>query len=143
MNGGDSVAVPVRARSPPGSLRSSARPHPSRDDDEQRGELSAVIKRWRRFPGVTDNAPACKCARTIATGEAAAEAATAAITAGALTQAGYFRWSLTRADTKAQWPLMTTITWVYALLAFVLAANAVVAFAAIARLEEPHGPRPR
>jgi hypothetical protein len=49
---------------------------------------------------------------------------------------------LTRAAAKAQWPLMVTITWVYALLAIVLAANAVVAVAAIAKLEEPQrGPR--
>ena len=36
---------------------------------------------------------------------------------------------------------MMTITWVYALLALVLAANAVVAFEAIFKLEEPRGPR--
>ena len=48
---------------------------------------------------------------------------------------------LTRAAKKAQWPLMMTITWVYAVLAIVLAANAVVAFEAIFRLEEPRGPR--
>jgi hypothetical protein len=37
---------------------------------------------------------------------------------------------------------MVTITWVYALLAIVLAVNAVVAAAAIAQLEEPQrGPR--
>jgi hypothetical protein len=35
------------------------------------------------------------------------------------------------------------ITWVYAALAFALATNAFVAFAAIAKLEEPHGPRHR
>jgi hypothetical protein len=38
---------------------------------------------------------------------------------------------------------MMTITWVYAVLAIVLAANAVVAVLAISKLEEPHGPRPR
>jgi hypothetical protein len=32
------------------------------------------------------------------------------------------------------------IPWVYALLAFILAANAVVSFAAIAKLEELRGP---
>ena len=37
---------------------------------------------------------------------------------------------------------MMTITWVYALLAFVLATNAVVAIEAISKLEEPRGPRP-
>ena len=36
---------------------------------------------------------------------------------------------------------MMTITWVYALLALVLAANAVVAFEAIFKPEEPRGPR--
>jgi hypothetical protein len=50
---------------------------------------------------------------------------------------------LTRAATKAQWPLMMTTTWVYAVLAIALAANAVVAVSAISKLEEPHGPRPR
>jgi hypothetical protein len=35
---------------------------------------------------------------------------------------------------------MMIITWVYAGLAIALAANAFVAFAAIAKLEEPHGP---
>jgi hypothetical protein len=38
---------------------------------------------------------------------------------------------------------MMIITWVYAGLAIALAANAFVAFPAIAKLEEPHGPRPR
>jgi hypothetical protein len=38
---------------------------------------------------------------------------------------------------------MMTITWVYAALAFALAANAVVAVLAISSLEEPHEPRPR
>jgi hypothetical protein len=38
---------------------------------------------------------------------------------------------------------MMNITWVYALLALVLAANAVVAFAAISKIEEPRDPRPR
>jgi hypothetical protein len=33
---------------------------------EQRGELSAAIKLPRRFPGITDNAQARECARTIA-----------------------------------------------------------------------------
>jgi hypothetical protein len=51
---------------------------------------------------------------------------------------------LTLAATKAQWPLMATITWVYALLAIVLAANAVVAVTAISKLAEPpRGPTPR
>jgi hypothetical protein len=38
---------------------------------------------------------------------------------------------------------MMIIPWVYAALAIAMAANAFVAFAAIAKLEEPHGPRPR
>jgi hypothetical protein len=38
---------------------------------------------------------------------------------------------------------MMTITWLYALLALVLAANAVVAVEAIFKLEEPHGPGAR
>jgi hypothetical protein len=50
---------------------------------------------------------------------------------------------LTLAATRAQWRLMMIITWVYAALAFALAANAFVAFAAIPKLEEPHGSRPR
>jgi hypothetical protein len=33
---------------------------------EQRGELSAVIELRRLFPGITDNAQARECARTIA-----------------------------------------------------------------------------
>ena len=33
---------------------------------EQRGELSAAIELRRLFPGITDNAQARKCARTIA-----------------------------------------------------------------------------
>jgi hypothetical protein len=35
---------------------------------------------------------------------------------------------------------MMIITWIYAALAIALAANAFVAFSAIAKLEEPHGP---
>jgi hypothetical protein len=33
---------------------------------EQRGELSAAIELRQRFPGITDNAQARACARTIA-----------------------------------------------------------------------------
>jgi hypothetical protein len=33
---------------------------------EQRGELSAAVELRRLFPGVTDNAQARECARTIA-----------------------------------------------------------------------------
>jgi hypothetical protein len=33
---------------------------------EQEGELSAAIELRRRFPGITDNAKARECARTIA-----------------------------------------------------------------------------
>jgi hypothetical protein len=33
---------------------------------EQRGELSAAVELRRRFPGITDNALARECARTIA-----------------------------------------------------------------------------
>jgi hypothetical protein len=33
---------------------------------EQRGELSAVVELRRLFPGVTDNAQARECVRTIA-----------------------------------------------------------------------------
>jgi hypothetical protein len=33
---------------------------------EQRGELSAAIELRRRFPGITDNAQARECVRTIA-----------------------------------------------------------------------------
>jgi predicted protein tyrosine phosphatase len=33
---------------------------------EQRGELSAAIELRRLFPGITDNAQAQECARTIA-----------------------------------------------------------------------------
>jgi uncharacterized membrane protein len=71
------------------------------------------------------------------------DAKAAAVTSGTLTRSAYSRWSLTWAATKAQWPLMMTITWVYALLAFVVAANAVTAFEAISKLEEPRGPGPR
>ena len=35
----------------------------------QEGELSAAIELRRRFPGVTDNAKALACARTIAGGK--------------------------------------------------------------------------
>jgi hypothetical protein len=50
---------------------------------------------------------------------------------------------LTLAATKAQWPLMMTITWVYAVLAIALAVNVVVVVSAISKLEleEPHGSR--
>jgi hypothetical protein len=37
-----------------------------RDVFDQEGELSAAIELRRRFPGVTDNAKARACARTIA-----------------------------------------------------------------------------
>jgi hypothetical protein len=33
---------------------------------EQRGEFAAAIELRRRFPGITDNAQARECARTIA-----------------------------------------------------------------------------
>jgi hypothetical protein len=33
---------------------------------EQRGELSAAVELRRRFPGITDNAQARECVRTIA-----------------------------------------------------------------------------
>jgi hypothetical protein len=33
---------------------------------QQRGELSAAVELRRRFPGITDNAQARECARTIA-----------------------------------------------------------------------------
>jgi hypothetical protein len=33
---------------------------------EQRGEFSAAVELRRRFPGITDNAQARECARTIA-----------------------------------------------------------------------------
>jgi hypothetical protein len=33
---------------------------------EQRGEFSAAVELRRRFPGITDNAQAMECARTIA-----------------------------------------------------------------------------
>jgi hypothetical protein len=33
---------------------------------QQRGELSAAVELRRRFPGITDNAQAVECARTIA-----------------------------------------------------------------------------
>jgi hypothetical protein len=33
---------------------------------EQRGEFAAAIERRRRLPGITDNAQAGECARTIA-----------------------------------------------------------------------------
>jgi hypothetical protein len=33
---------------------------------DQKGEVSAVIELRRRFPGITDNAAARACARTIA-----------------------------------------------------------------------------
>jgi hypothetical protein len=33
---------------------------------EQRGEFAAAIELRRRFPGITDNAQARQCARTIA-----------------------------------------------------------------------------
>jgi hypothetical protein len=37
-----------------------------RDVFKQEGELSAAIELRRRFPGITDNAKARACARTIA-----------------------------------------------------------------------------
>lgn len=37
-----------------------------RDTFEQEGELSAAIELRRRFPGISDNAKARECARTIA-----------------------------------------------------------------------------
>ena len=37
-----------------------------RDIFEKEGELSAAIEPRRRFPGITDNAKARECARTIA-----------------------------------------------------------------------------
>jgi hypothetical protein len=33
---------------------------------EQRGEFAAAVEQRRRFPGITDNAQARECARTIA-----------------------------------------------------------------------------
>jgi hypothetical protein len=33
---------------------------------QQRGELAAAVELRRRFPGITDNAQARECARTIA-----------------------------------------------------------------------------
>jgi hypothetical protein len=45
---------------------------------EQRGEFSAAIELRRRFPGITDNAQAMECARTIAGWQAAAAGAAAA-----------------------------------------------------------------
>jgi hypothetical protein len=33
---------------------------------QQRGEFSAAVELHRRFPGITDNAQAVECARTIA-----------------------------------------------------------------------------
>jgi hypothetical protein len=33
---------------------------------QQRGEFSAAVELRRRFPGITDNAQAVECARTIA-----------------------------------------------------------------------------
>jgi hypothetical protein len=58
---------------------------------EQRGEFAAALELRQRFPGITDNAQARECARTIASwkppaaagGEANAEGA--AVTSGALT----------------------------------------------------------
>jgi hypothetical protein len=44
---------------------------------------------------------------------------------------------LTSAAVRAQWPLMGTITWIYAVLTIVLAAMAVLALAAISKIEEP------
>jgi hypothetical protein len=41
---------------------------------EQRGELSAAIELRRRFPGITNNAQARECARTIAGWKPLAEA---------------------------------------------------------------------
>jgi hypothetical protein len=37
-----------------------------RTDFEERGELSAAVELRRLFPGITDNAQARECARTIA-----------------------------------------------------------------------------
>jgi hypothetical protein len=37
-----------------------------RDAFQQLGELSAVVELRRRFPGITDNARARECVRTIA-----------------------------------------------------------------------------
>jgi hypothetical protein len=48
---------------------------------------------------------------------------------------------LMRAATKAQWPVMV-IHLVYAVLAIVLAAMAVLAFAAISKIEEPRRHHP-
>jgi hypothetical protein len=59
---------------------------------QQDGELSAAIELRRLFPGITDNAQARQCARTIAAAAAAAAAAGEAAaegpaTPGALTPA--------------------------------------------------------
>ena len=57
----------------------------------QRGEFATAVELRQRFPGITDNAQARECARTIAgwkpTTAATGEADAAAITAGALTGA--------------------------------------------------------
>ena len=60
-----------------------------------------------------------------------------AIRTGGLT---YFRPD--RLDAGSHESAMALMTWVYALLAFVLAANAVAAFEAISKLEESRGLRP-
>jgi hypothetical protein len=41
-------------------------PSRSAPPSRKRGELSAAIELPRRFPGITDNAEALECARTIA-----------------------------------------------------------------------------
>ena len=59
---------------------------------EQRGEFSAAIELRRRFPGITDNAQARECARTIAGWKPLRPVKrmpkAAAVTSGPLTRAG-------------------------------------------------------
>ena len=59
---------------------------------EQRGEFAAAVELRRRFPGITDNAQARECARTIAGWKPLplrpVKRAGAAVTSGPLTRAG-------------------------------------------------------
>ena len=61
---------------------------------EQRGEFAAALELRQRFPGITDNAQARECARTIAGWKplplrgSEADAQGAGVTADALTRAG-------------------------------------------------------
>ena len=60
------LATPSRAHAPAMFVVSEAEAAAIRAVYEQRGEFAAAIELRRLFPGITDNAQARECARTIA-----------------------------------------------------------------------------